>query len=430
MTPVKEHMSPLAQVLDLSELQMQLLQDKIASAEIQYKPATTWLALRWALRSLVAATRKPGRHAGAAHGVSLLCVSEASAKNQELRGNLQSLFIDEQPLQIEPLDFAAPASVRAAWKAIAGLLRLRARSLLLPRAERQLVDKVSLPYVQAVIAFDRLAARQPKKIIWVGHSYGLPTFFLSAWFKSAADVFSCYYINRAFVSHQDNLAANEVMLGNAWALSAYRQAGARFDAEKITGFHNIYFPGISSAREEGRALRKSRVAVYCSGAYARMELGVHTSDYLKRELEEEALFLDEVRCMAIAMPDVSFTLFYHPSVETRETARSHYRELLALANVALNPEGVRSSQCHHLYELGMSRGSNVIFERLEAGHKALFVRPIRQITDYRASSLGPVIFDGQALDAQALKKFLDMPLKEFHALIELQKKDPAGPRHE
>jgi len=429
MMSTRQHLSAIARVLALSELQLELLHEKIANAEIEYKSTTAWLALRWIFRSFVATSRKPGQDGDAAHGMSLLCMSEASANNGVLRSNLANLFADAQPLRIEPLDYAAPASVRTVWKAAVGLLCLRARSFFSPRAKRQLIEKISLPYVQAIIQFDRLIALQPKKIIWVGNSYSLPTFFLSAWFKSTTNTISCYYVNRAFVSHQDNLAANEVLLGNIWALSVYRRAGAQFDADRITSFHNIYFPSIPAAREEDGEFRKNRIAVYCSGTYARLKLGVHTSDYLKRELEEEKLLLDDVRRMAISMPDISFTLFYHPSVETHTTAEANYQELLALTNVDLSPEGVRSSQCHHLYELGMSRGSNVIFERLEAGHKALFVRPIRQIKDYCASSLSPVILEAPALNRQVLKEFLDMPLKEFHALIALQKNSP-GPQHE
>lgn len=292
-------------------------------------------------------------------------------------------------------------------------------TLFIREEHRNVYRKIIIPNIEAHNFRRQIRRNRPSKVIFVGFSYELSLFLLASWLRKDKLIDVIYYINRPFVKESDSLASNVVLLSNKWALQAHRNSGVRFLCDSIGYTHNIYYslvPVYSSCNLNGKS---NRVAIYCSGAYARLNYGFHENSYSEIELKREHEFLERVRFMAVQNPHISFTLFPHPSVETEDSAREAYGRLVEYENIEIASLQVNAMDMYNEYELGIARLSNTIFERVEAGHKGLFVGDWDGYSIFRDTALREVLVPMNRFDSSVVNRFLELPQPRYRKLIQL-----------
>ena len=103
----------------------------------------------------------------------------------------------------------------------------------LQKDKRDILDKVIIQKVKAWISYQGILKLNPKKVILIGMSYNLRRYFLSYWIKKNQHIKSVFYINRPFISKQDNIICDEVILSNKWVYEVFNSLNVKIICNKI-----------------------------------------------------------------------------------------------------------------------------------------------------------------------------------------------------
>ena len=76
---------------------------------------------------------------------------------------------------------------------------------------------------------------------------------------------------------------------------------------------------------------------------------------------------------------------FHRGVESLDSARLYYEDLLQLTNVRLNSPEFKSSETFHEIDLGIVIRSNIYWDRLVKGYHTLLISPFFEL-DYEKHS--------------------------------------------
>jgi len=409
-------------LLGLSDGAIDALKYKIGSTYINYRRDNILrilLATCWAVLSSRPRWRRKDIHEGAA----LLCLEQVHYRDGRRSANVKALFAEEPGAQLYNLDLGQDLTVIEGLQAVASVLAALCLFLLLSKPSRDLLSRVLLKKTRAWISSRAILSQHPRKVILVGMGYDLRRFFLAFWLRERQSIPSAPYISRPFLSAHDSVIADEIILGNRWAFEAFQKMAAKLVFNRITYLHNKNYPTIAKRSARNAEFRKNRVAFYMSGAYVRGELSFSTKEFQLDEVRRESLVLDLLRRYAMQYPQLTFVIFPHPSVETEASAREHYRQLLELPNVSIRPPGKSSAELYDEFEIGVSSGSNTVFERLEAGHKGLFVYPIQPLLAYAESSLAPIILRDPVVEPSRIDHFRTI---DHIAFFNVAGGDPGG----
>jgi hypothetical protein len=406
----------LRRILGVSKVGLQVLIEKIENSDIHYKRVGMARCLAVTLRS-IASSRLSLRRPTAGSAEILLCLEKAHCRDKALGQNIRILFGSEKGSRVHDLDSKGRLAIGVALSACVFAVVTACVYSFVSGKSRSLLSRVALARAKAWLAFQRILGLSPRKVVSIGMSYDLRRYFLSCWLAEKTGITSVAYISRAFLSVHDSMIADEVILGNEWVYEIRERFGAKLVAGKTTYLHNVNFPSIGRPTAANDDYRKNRVAFYSSGMYARLELSFGSAEYMQGEVRRESLLFGLLRDYAVSYPEVTIVIFPHPSVETEASASRQYGSLLTLGNVMLRPPGRTSAGLYDEFELGVSTGSNTIFERLEAGHKGLFVYPIQPLLVYKGSSLAPVVLEEAQSEPDRLDYFRRIDRRAFFELI-------------
>lgn len=406
----------VCKLLSVSDSAVKVLTGKIAYSNIDYRRTGILRLLAvvfWTVipsRLFVSKKHEEG-------GKTLLCLDKVHFNDVLKVSNVRDLFANERNAVVHNLDAKNAVSVFEALKVVSMSITILFVYGLLPKESRELLCKVFLKRVKAWISYQRILVENPKKVILVGKSYDLRRFFLAYWLRSNRCIDSAFYINRPFMNRYDDIISNEIILSNQWAYQIRDRLHAKLIYNKITYLHNLYYPAIEKRSVKNTKARKNRVAFYMSGAYMRQKIGFATEAFTRNEVLREAKVIELLRRYATTYPQLEFVIFPHPNVETEDSARHHYKNLLILENISIRPPGKSSAELYDEYELGISSGSNTTFERLESGHKGLFVYPSNSMLVYKESSLAPVVFVDASKDLEKIEYLRKIDHNRFFSLI-------------
>ena len=229
-----------------------------------------------------------------------------------------------------------------------------------------------IPYIHAKIAI--LCFKKYKnnsKLFIYGNSFFIINFFLSC-FAKKLDIFTTCYVSAPAITNSDTLIADEVITSNPWYSFPNYVTSQIFPGAKIIGGKTEYYalvPDCTSKKSKSK-----KIAIYSGAMYKRIEVGLH-QDMLAQEMfqNEERMKFVLVE-YAIKHPNLKFTIFPHP-MENIEESLMFWKELVSFDNVELLDPKIQSCNSYNEYEIGISTQSNTLFERLEKGHKSIFLFP-------------------------------------------------------
>ena len=406
----------LKKILLLTDEGLSILIEKINDSTINYKKTHILKFVLSVFRRIVL-YKSFMSHKSDDSVATLLCLENIHYKDDKLKRNVKRLFEIEKDVRIFNLDSEPVLTIKERLKICMYTVITVCIYILLQKDKRDILTKVIRQKVKAWISYQGILNINPKKVILIGMSYNLRRFFLSYWLTNNQYIKSVYYINRPFISKKDNMICDELILSNKWAYEVFNSINVKIICNKISFLHNINYAEIPKISAKNINIRKKRIAFYMSGAYMRKELGFTIISFIQRELEREISVINLLKHYAISYTQLDFVIFPHPSVETEDSARYHYQYLLKLENIHIRTEGKKSAELYDEYELGISSGSNTIFERIEAGHKGLFVYPIPSLEVYKKSSLGHIILDGIHVTPKNIEYFRNLEHNTFFDLI-------------
>jgi len=228
-------------------------------------------------------------------------------------------------------------------------------------------------FLQARILLKAIERIGPGEVCMFGHTYLHTVFFLGIMLRHSDGCKTSCIVGNTVVLERDSVLADRVMLNNRW----YKYNSAPLE-KMFPGVEVAFCPTqeylLTQPFSGENRIRRKRIAVYSSGMHLRDKLGFHSSAALADMQGKENQLREMIGEYAAGHSDVQIVVFPHPS-ESRDEARAYWVDTLGMNNVVLSGDSIMSRDCYDDFELGVANNSTVIIERLERGHKALFVFP-------------------------------------------------------
>lgn len=288
--------------------------------------------------------------------------------------------------------------------------------MFLSQEERDFVLSNLEILAQASAAKKWLKRNDIKKVIFMSHSIDPRSRLLSLLLYEDPTIMSIYYLGQAYFHKGLAIGADEVIFANKWALETYRGYGVSIFSGKVNYVVGKNYPLALTKKVENT----KQIAIYTTGYYARLLRNHSLQAEVRSKVYFEQALLLRLRAMCAQSPDLQFTIFPHPTVEGFCEQNNTYSDFLSLPNVSMREKGSVSANTYHEFDLGISMLSNVFFERIESGHKAICCILDSQGDIFKFSRLRKVCLKRGDLHCAVLRKFLDMNIDQFQKLIDLK----------
>lgn len=309
-------------------------------------------------------------------------------------------------------------SIADAAMAAAFLLKLLAAYWALDQRSRSWFRYCLQGKIEAAL-FVRAAVRQRELVqalVW-GFSYGTAVTLTVLDLRVNTTVTTVLFEASPYVSDCIFFAADRVVVPNPWILE-HPQVDELYESDTIECGRPLEF--MQSQRWSENPDKRNRVALYFSGIYARSELAWDSSELLEYYAEREKEFREFALAYARSCPDVRFDVYIHPTIEVRATVAQlgqFYGRLLDEDNVKIYPHRKGYSYFNE-YELGISTGSSTILQRLDCGHKGIFVKPpLDFIGPFLDTSLRHVVIEDAGNLIEKAEEMRRQSREEFFAAI-------------
>jgi hypothetical protein len=259
--------------------------------------------------------------------------------------------------------------------------------LTVKKDQRVFLCKIAIDYFIGDIFANYLINLKPKKVIFYGGSYYLLYYFMSI-YLSRKNIITSIYLGSPILTNDDFMYINEVNLFHKWQICEIKKY--IYADRYLNGKSQHYF--LVPKYTEKHKNKKANIAIYSSGMYCRDRLHFDHPDTLNTFKNNEILLKQFVNIYSQKYPELNFKIFLHFGIETIETAKDFYKDILEHDNVKLFEE-FGSQKYFNEFEIGLSNISATLFERLDGGHKSCFVFPNREYNIFKTSELSNIVID-------------------------------------
>ncbi len=220
-------------------------------------------------------------------------------------------------------------------------------------------------YLRSTIIIEYTKKNNIGKVVFFGYDYSL-VFLAATLILNKHNIETVQYCNSGYLGVHNLEVANTIFF--------------RTDIQKEYAElkHNIFISkNIYSLNHFTKQveINDTRIGVYTSGFYARETFG--KEKYLKEGIKAEKLMLKVIKKYALINKHIDIVLFIHlhNNVENIEDAKIYYSDILALNNVRLQNINENSIENFGNYNLGITCLSEIFFDRVERGYKAILLNP-------------------------------------------------------
>jgi hypothetical protein len=281
---------------------------------------------------------------------------------------------------------------------------------------KKLCDTVLFSYVQAMIIVHFVTDVKPERIIFHGWSYNISSSLACMFLTNRFGLATSFFIASPICDYRDCLRADEIIFNNKWqkCFLDIEPPIFIFKSYRIAKIENYY--SIPSFTGKNGNYRRNNVAIYSSGIYNRDLLDFDNKENLGEWKKSELSLKRFIIEYAKKRTNLSFHLFLHPHAETKESALIFYESFLKLPNVMLAEGHHRSMVRFDEFEIGIGNFSMTLFERLDKGHKSLFLFSNAIMSSFLKTSLSYIIQDNPSFDK--IDQFRQMDHKEYFKTID------------
>jgi len=254
-----------------------------------------------------------------------------------------------------------------------------------------------------------------QRILFHGFDYELTPFFTCLFLTRDHHIYTMFYFVAVNLNNSHINFSCEFLFPNKWMAQFAPKMKDIIHGEKITASKTLNFPFLK--RRVGRMGKKNRLAYYSMGFYNREFDNVWTQSSIEEMRAEENQLVALLEKYLKEHSNLELTIFPHPGPETNQSAEHYYRHFLALPNVNLMNIENPSSDYYADYEIGISKHSATLFERLFMGYKSVLGFSGQYLEPFKTTALKHVMIADEIDSLEKIEHLRTMDDKDFFDLI-------------